>query len=114
MGRPFEAVSSWGGKETAIDFGETALMPNKRSTTEKHEALGLCPVPLPQGQVYVFKDRSCACEQCITTPRHAPFAISKNILHREIPKEQCRNSLRQEKRSPAQIYFQKGRAFLLT
>jgi len=49
-------------------------------------AFGLCPI-CKKGQVYVL-DRAYACENAVAKEKTCTFRISKNILHREIPKEQ--------------------------
>ena len=70
----------------------------------------MCPV-CHKGQVYVL-DRSCACENAITTPKTCTFRISKNILHREIPKEQVQKLITTGKTDLLHKFIsKKGRAF---
>ena len=111
MGRPFEAVVKLGAeKKPLFDFGENGLDAEQKIDTEKHEALGLCPV-CHKGQVYVL-DRSCACENAIATPKTCNFRISKNILHREIPKEQVQKLITTGKTDLLHKFIsKKGRAF---
>jgi DNA topoisomerase-3 len=111
MGRPFEALVKLGAeKKPQFDFGENGLDAEQKIDTEKHEALGLCPV-CHKGQVYVL-DRSCACENAITTPKTCTFRISKNILHREIPKEQVQKLITTGKTDLLHKFIsKKGRAF---
>jgi DNA topoisomerase III len=111
MGRPFEAVVKLGAeKKPLFDFGENGLDAEQKIDTEKHEALGLCPV-CHKGQVYVLA-RSCACENAIATPKTCTFRISKNILHREIPKEQVQKLITTGKTDLLHKFIsKKGRAF---
>ncbi|TMP90065.1 MAG: DNA topoisomerase III [Verrucomicrobia bacterium] len=111
MGRPFEAVVKLGAeKKPLFDFGENGLDAEQKIDTEKHEALGLCPV-CHKGRVYVL-DRSCACENAIATPKTCNFRISKNILHREIPKEQVQKLITTGKTDLLHKFIsKKGRAF---
>ena len=69
-----------------FDFGEGAHDAPVKIDTEKHEALGLCPV-CKKGQVYIL-DRAYACENAVASPKTCSFRVSKTILHREIPSEQ--------------------------
>jgi DNA topoisomerase-3 len=87
MGRAFEAVVRLGeDKKPEFDFGEGAHDRPVKIDTEKHEALGLCPI-CQKGQIYVL-DRAYACENAVASPKTCSFRVSKTILHREIPKEQ--------------------------
>ena len=87
MGRPFEAVVKLGAeKKPQFDFDENGLDAEQKIDTEKHEALGLCPV-CKKGQVYVL-ERAYACENAVASPKTCSFRVSKMILHRDIPKEQ--------------------------
>src|SRR2546430_14356384 len=108
---PFEALVKLGAeKKPQFDFGENGLDAEQKIDTEKHEALGTCPV-CHKGQVYVL-DRSCACENAITTPRTCTFRISKNILHREIPKEQVQKLITTGRTDLLHKFIsKKGRAF---
>src|SRR5438477_131513 len=111
MGRPFEALVKLGAeKKPLFDFGENGLDAEQKIDTEKHEALGLCPV-CHKGRVYVL-DRSCACENAIATPKTCNFRISKNILHLEIPKEQVQKLITTGKTDLLHKFIsKKGRAF---
>ena len=87
MGRPFEAVVKLGAeKKPQFDFGENGLDAEQKIDTEKHEALGLCPI-CKKGQVYIL-DRAYTCENAVASPKTCSFRISKTILRREIPSEQ--------------------------
>ena len=87
IGRAFEAVVKLGeDKKPQFDFGEKGIDKEQKIDTEKHEALGLCPV-CQKGQVYVL-EKAYACENSIASPKTCTFRVSKMILQREIPKEQ--------------------------
>jgi DNA topoisomerase-3 len=87
MGRPFSAIVKLGEDfKQEFDFGEGANGEPVKIDTEKHEALGLCPI-CQKGQVYVL-DRAYACENAVAKEKTCTFRISKNILHRDIPIEQ--------------------------
>src|SRR5437660_4880959 len=87
MGRKFNATVKLNEDfKPAFDFGENGHDQPITIDTEKHEALGLCPI-CQKGQVYVL-DRAYACENAVSKEKTCTFRISKNILHREIPKEQ--------------------------
>ena len=88
MGRPFEAAVKIGGddKKPQFDFGENGLDAEQKIDTEKHEALGLCPI-CQKGQIYDL-ERAYACENAVASPKTCTFRVSKTILQREIPKEQ--------------------------
>jgi DNA topoisomerase III len=87
VGRKFNATVKLGEDfKPAFDFGENGHDQPVKIDTEKHEALGPCPV-CQKGQVYVL-DRAFACENAVSKERTCTFRISKTILHREIPKEQ--------------------------
>ena len=87
VGRKFNATVKLSEDfKPAFDFGENGHDQPVTIDTEKHEALGLCPI-CKKGQVYVL-DRAYACENAVAKEKTCTFRISKNILHREIPKEQ--------------------------
>jgi DNA topoisomerase-3 len=87
IGRAFEAIVKLGeDKKPQFDFGEKGIDKEQKIDTEKHEALGLCPV-CQKGQVYVL-EKAYACENSIASPKTCTFRVSKMILQREIPKEQ--------------------------
>ena len=87
IGRKFGAAVKLGEDfKPQFDFGENGLDAEKTIDTAIHESLGTCPV-CQKGQVYVLA-RAYACENAIASPKTCTFRISKNILHREIPKEQ--------------------------
>src|SRR5256712_316564 len=87
VGRKFNATVKLGEDfKPAFDFGENGHDQTVKIDAEKHEALGTCPI-CQKGQVYVLA-RAYACENAIASPKTCTFRISKNILHREIPKEQ--------------------------
>jgi DNA topoisomerase-3 len=87
VGRKFDATVKLGEDfKPAFDFGENGHDQTVKIDAEKHEALGLCPI-CQKGQVYVL-DRAYACENAVSKEKTCTFRISKNILHREIPKEQ--------------------------
>ena len=87
MGRKFNATVKLGEDfKPAFDFGEGAPGTPVKIDTEKHEALGLCPV-CQKGQVYVL-ERAYACENAVASPKTCNFRINKVILQREIPLEQ--------------------------
>src|SRR6266446_6847077 len=87
VGRKFNATVKLSEDfKPAFDFGENGHDQPITIDTEKHEALGLCPI-CQKGQVYVL-DRAYACENAVAKEKTCTFRISKNILHREIPKEQ--------------------------
>src|SRR5256886_372902 len=87
VGRKFNATVKLSEDfKPAFDFGENGHDQPVTIDTEKHEALGLCPI-CQKGQVYVL-DRAYACENAVAKEKTCTFRISKNILHREIPKEQ--------------------------
>src|SRR5438309_5125402 len=87
VGRKFNATVKLGEDfKPAFDFGENGHDQTVKIDAEKHEALGLCPI-CKKGQVYVL-DRAYACENAVAKEKTCTFRISKNILHREIPKEQ--------------------------
>src|SRR5229473_554784 len=87
VGRKFNATVKLGEDfKPAFDFGENGHDQTVKIDAEKHEALGLCPI-CQKGQVYVL-DRAYACENAVSKEKTCTFRISKNILHREIPKEQ--------------------------
>src|SRR5207253_1271849 len=87
VGRKFNATVKLSEDfKPAFDFGENGHDQPVTIDTEKHEALGLCPI-CKKGQVYVL-DRAYACENAVSKEKTCTFRISKNILHREIPKEQ--------------------------
>src|SRR5229473_1725754 len=87
VGRKFGAAVKLGEDfKPQFDFGENGLDAEKKIDTAIHESLGTCPV-CQKGQVYVLA-RAYACENAIASPKTCSFRISKNILHREIPKEQ--------------------------
>ena len=87
VGRKFNAIVKMGDDfKPAFDFGENGHDQPIKIDSQKHEALGLCPV-CQKGQVYVL-DRAYACENAVSTEKTCTFRVSKTILHREIPKEQ--------------------------
>jgi DNA topoisomerase-3 len=87
IGRAFEAIVKLGeDKKPQFDFGEKGIDKEQKIDTEKHEALGLCPV-CQKGQVYIL-EKAYACENSIASPKTCTFRVSKMILQREIPKEQ--------------------------
>jgi DNA topoisomerase-3 len=87
MGRKFNAIVKLGEEfKPEFDFGEGGHDQPVKIDTEKHEALGLCPV-CQKGQVYVL-ERAYACENAVASPKTCTFRLSTTILHREIPKEQ--------------------------
>ena len=86
MGRKFNAKVKLDDEfKQAFDFGEGAH-DAPVTITEKHEAIGVCPV-CHKGQVYVL-ERAYACENAVASPKTCTFRISKTILHRDIPQEQ--------------------------
>ena len=86
MGRKFDAKVKLDDEfKQAFDFGEGAH-DAPVTITEKHEAIGLCPV-CHKGQVYVL-ERAYACEHAVAASKTCTFRISKTILHRDIPQEQ--------------------------
>src|SRR2546421_9780334 len=87
VGRKFNATVKLSEDfKPAFDFGENGHDQAVTIDTDKHEALGLCPI-CQKGQVYVL-DRAYACENAVSKEKTCTFRISKTILHREIPKEQ--------------------------
>src|SRR5712692_8050053 len=87
VGRKFNATVKLSEDfKPAFDFGENGHDQPVTIDPEKHESLGLCPI-CQKGQVYVL-DRAYACENAVSKEKTCTFRISKNILHREIPKEQ--------------------------
>src|SRR5438270_10895085 len=87
VGRKFNATVKLSEDfKPAFDFGENGHDQTVEIDTEKHEALGLCPI-CQKGQVYVL-DRAYACENAVSKEKTCTFRISKTILQREIPKEQ--------------------------
>src|SRR5205809_4422897 len=87
MGRPFEALVKLGDdKKPVFDCGGDGNGAPQKIDTSRHESIGLCPV-CKEGQVYDLEN-AYVCENAIATPKTCNFRISKNILHREIPKEQ--------------------------
>jgi DNA topoisomerase-3 len=87
VGRKFNATVKLSEEfKPAFDFGENGHDQPVTIDTTKHEALGLCPL-CQKGQVYVL-DRAYACENAVSKEKTCTFRISKNILHREIPREQ--------------------------
>src|SRR5437868_216148 len=87
VGRKFNATVKLSEDfKPAFDFGENGHDQPITIDTEKHEALGLCPI-CQKGQVYVL-DRAYACENAVAKEKTCTFRISKNILYREIPVEQ--------------------------
>jgi len=87
LGRKFNAIVKLGDEfKPAFDFGENGHDQPVQIDTQKHEALGLCPL-CQKGQVYVL-DRAYACENAVSKEKTCTFRVSKTILHREIPKEQ--------------------------
>src|ERR1700719_2035488 len=87
VGRKFNATVKLSEDfKPAFDFGENGHDQPVQIDTAKHEALGLCPI-CQKGQVYVL-DRAYACENAVSKEKTCTFRISKNILHREIPREQ--------------------------
>src|SRR5437016_3545367 len=87
VGRKFNAIVKLGEEfKPAFDFGENGHDQPVEIDTQKHELLGPCPI-CHKGQVYVL-DRAYACENAVSKEKTCTFRISKNILHREIPKEQ--------------------------
>ncbi len=87
VGRKFNAMVKLGEDfKPQFDFGEKGIDKEQKIDTEKHEALGLCPV-CQKGQVYVL-EKAYACENAIASPKTCNFRVSKMILQREIPKEQ--------------------------
>jgi DNA topoisomerase III len=111
LGRPFEAVVKIGAeKKPQFDFGENGLDAEQKIDKEKHEALGVCPV-CRKGQVYILT-RSFACENAITAPKTCNFRVSKNILSREIPKEEVHKLITMGKTDLLHKFIsKKGRAF---
>jgi DNA topoisomerase-3 len=111
LGRPFEAVVKIGAeKKPQFDFGENGLDAEQKIDKEKHEALGVCPV-CRKGQVYILT-RSFACENAITAPKTCNFRVSKNILSREIPKEEVQRLITMGKTDLLHKFIsKKGRAF---
>lgn len=87
IGRKFNAIVKLGEEfKPEFDFGENGHDQPVTIDAAKHESLGLCPI-CQKGQVYVL-DRAYACENAVAKEKTCTFRISKNILHREIPKEQ--------------------------
>jgi DNA topoisomerase-3 len=87
VGRKFNATVKLSEEfKPAFDFGENGHDQPVTIDPQKHEALGLCPI-CQKGQVYVL-DRAYACENAVSKEKTCTFRISKNILYREIPKEQ--------------------------
>ena len=87
IGRKFNAIVKLGEEfKPEFDFGENGHDQPVTIDAAKHESLGLCPL-CQKGQVYVL-DRAYACENAVSKEKTCTFRISKNILHREIPKEQ--------------------------
>src|SRR3989440_5225617 len=87
VGRKFNATVKLSEDfKPAFDFGENGHDQPIQIDTEKHDALGLCPI-CHKGQVYIL-DRAYACENAVAKEKTCTFRISKNILHREIPREQ--------------------------
>jgi len=92
VGRKFNALVKLGEDfKPQFDFGEKGIDKEQEIDTEKHEALGLCPV-CQKGQVYVL-EKAYACENAIASPKTCNFRVSKVILHREIPKEQVQKMI---------------------
>jgi DNA topoisomerase-3 len=87
MGRKFDAVVKLGEDfKQQFNFEDANGSESQKVDPAQHEALGLCPM-CKNGQVYVL-DRAYACENAVATPKTCTFRVSKNILQREIPKEQ--------------------------
>ena len=92
VGRKFNAMVKLGEDfKPQFDFGEQGIDKEQTIDTEKHEALGLCPV-CQKGQVYVL-EKAYACENAIASPKTCNFRVSKMILQREIPKEQVQKMI---------------------
>src|SRR5438874_3139216 len=92
VGRKFNAIVKLTDEfKPEFDVGENGHDQPVEIDTEKHEALGLCPV-CQKGQVYVL-EKAYACENAIASPKTCNFRVSKVILHREIPKEQVQKMI---------------------
>src|SRR6267154_635371 len=111
MGRPFEAAVKLGeDKKPEFDFGADGNGAPQKIDTAQHEAIGVCPI-CKEGQVYELENVY-ICERAITTPKTCTFRISKNILHREIPKEQVQKLITSGKTDLLHKFIsKKGRAF---
>ena len=111
MGRKFNATVKLGEDfKQEFDFGQNGLDAEQKIDKERHESLGLCPI-CQKGQVYVL-ERAYACENAIASPKTCTFRISKNILHREIPKEQVQKLIAIGKTDLLPKFIsKKGRAF---
>jgi DNA topoisomerase III len=111
MGRKFNATVKLSDEfKQEFDFGQNGMDAEQKIDKERHEALGLCPI-CQKGQVYVL-ERAYACENAIASPKTCTFRISKNILHREIPKEQVQKLIATGKTDLLPKFIsKKGRAF---
>ena len=87
MGRKFNAVVKLGEDfKQQFEFEDANNAEAQKIDPALHEALGTCPV-CQKGQIYVL-DRAYTCENTVAAPKTCTFRVSKNILQREIPKEQ--------------------------
>jgi DNA topoisomerase-3 len=111
MGRKFNATVKLSDDfKQEFDFGQNGMDAEQKIDKERHEALGLCPI-CQKGQVYIL-ERAFACENAIASPKTCSFRISKNILHREIPKEQVQKLIATGKTDLLPKFIsKKGRAF---
>ena len=111
VGRKFNAIVKLGDDfKPAFDFGENEHNQPVQIDTQKHEALGLCPV-CHKGQVYVL-DRAYACENAVSKEKSCSFRVSKTILRREIPKEQVQKLITTGKTDLlSKFVSKKGRPF---
>src|SRR6202048_2054746 len=111
MGRKFNATVKLSDEfKQEFDFGQNGMDAEQKIDKERHESLGLCPI-CQKGQVYVL-ERAYACENAIASPKTCTFRISKNILHREIPKEQVQKLIAIGKTDLLPKFIsKKGRAF---
>jgi DNA topoisomerase-3 len=111
MGRKFNAIVKLGADfKQQFDFEDANGAEAQKVDPAQHEALGPCPV-CHKGQVYVL-DRAYTCENAVATPKTCTFRVSKNILQRDVPKEQVQKLISTGKTDLLHKFIsKKGRPF---
>ena len=91
MGRPFAAIIKLTPEfKPEFDFGQEQTNPDGTAVVADFsgmEALGKCPNPKCDGQVYE-KSMNYVCENSVTTPPKCGFRTGKVVLQREMEKAQ--------------------------
>jgi len=96
--------------QTGVRFARKVMISRLRSTPRSTKRSELCPI-CKKGQIYVL-DRAYACENRSGKEKTCTFRISKNILHREIPKEHvARTDYDGQDRSSPEVVSKKGAFF---